>query len=835
MLHRFLNRLQTRAAPAEGERSSVQLELRRLREGVVIGRASNDTIVDSFGTVITVEALHDWWQGYQQHRTVNLQHNLPELRGIRGRPAVGIGRRVDFTPQLEVEIKVLDPQVDQLIEQHKIRGLSLEFFATQQRIEQRAGRNAKVYYRLATEPELCSLSLVDVPGVPQSDILEIRGLQPFWSYAVVDPKVLNGEVTDPQLVSRLMWFPHHDTESPLRSVDERALKTTLANLDPVDVPAEASLSREQIIQRAREHLDRHVRLGLGMRASQKEEKTVNKWIQLRAQQYQAEGLSEADATAKAEADYQALTPEVRAKIEGDGKPAGTPEKRAEPTSDEDKPGLFQRLFGGGNNVTINTAGQAAGESVQTRAKADGEGQGEEKPKDDPAKVKPKDDPAKVKSQEWLEARAALHQVEGLDEKAALAKAREELTPEKRAELDGEPADLEGRVSRMIQENPAIRAMLAQPENPMAAMTGGARARQRMDSDELLGEIMTRTVVPQLERRALDTNEVQKAYNMLRAHGISERALTIEANGTVIREDLARQFVVKPAADIVFRNHMRSLPMQGQKKVDFPRFSRQGLTFQWNRSSAAGAGSTAAITASDPTLDTFPIEVTELNGAAVVPDSFLNFNASGTAFVQQYLLPELRGAAQYEEDRAFFLGDGAAPDPATFTGFHDVTGVTAVTPSTDGDAFTEDILGSLMRALPAAFRSNPSRLAFYIPTALGDDLLDIRAARVTALGDRVTESDANVPGPMPIARYRSVNVYAVPQLPTDEVQGGSAAEAATIYLVHRDQPVIGDALTIRMEPFRQEGFVTKLQLQEFVGLGYQFPSALVRRAGVLPKA
>ena len=826
MLDRFRNLLETRAAPSETlERSSLQLELRRLREGVVVGRASNDTLVDSFGTVITVEALHDWWQGYQQHRTVNLQHNLPELRGIKGKAAVGVGRRVDFTPQLEVEIRVLDPQVDQLIEQGKIRALSLEFLATEQRMEQRAGRNAKVYYRLATEPELCSLALVDVPGVPQSDILEIRGLQPFWKYAVVDPKVLNGEITDPQTVSRLMWFPHHDVESPMRSVNERALKDSLANLDAVTVPAEASLTREQIIQRAREHLDRHVRLGLGMRASQKEEETVNKWIQLRAQQYQAEGLTEQEAVAKAKADYQALTPEVRAKIEGDGKP--TPERRADPADGDDKPGLFQRLFGGGNNVTINTAGQPAGESVQTRAKGDGEGQGEEKPKEEPAKAK---------SQEWLEARAALHQLEGLDEKAALAKAKEDLTPEKRAELDGEPADLEGRVSEIIAANPAIRAMLSQPENPMAAMAvGGARARQKMDGDQLLGEIMMRTVVPQLERRALDTTRVQEAYNMLRAHGISERALTIEANGTVIREDLARQFVVQPSPDVVFRNHMRSLPMQGQKKVNFPRFSRQGLTFQWNRSSSAGAGSTAAITASDPTLDTFPIEVTELNGAAVVPDSFLQFNASGTAFVQQYLLPELRGAAQYEEDRAFFLGAGAHPDPATFTGFHDVTGVTVVTAATNGDAFTEEILGSMLRALPAAFRSDPSRLAFYLPISLGDDLLDIRAARVTALGDRVTETDANRPGPMPIARHRSVNVYAVPQLPNDEDQGTSTGVASTIYLVHRDQPVIGDALTIRMEPFRQEGFVTKLQLQEFVGLGYQFPTALVRRAGVLPKA
>jgi len=51
-----------------------------LREGVVLLRASNDTIADSFGTTITVEALmRDWWEGYRQHRTVSLQHNLPSV------------------------------------------------------------------------------------------------------------------------------------------------------------------------------------------------------------------------------------------------------------------------------------------------------------------------------------------------------------------------------------------------------------------------------------------------------------------------------------------------------------------------------------------------------------------------------------------------------------------------------------------------------------------------------------------------------------------------------------------------------------------------------------
>jgi len=66
------------AKPAQSSR--IPLSLRRLREGVVLLRASNDTIADSFGTTITVEALmRDWWEGYRQHRTVSLQHNLPSV------------------------------------------------------------------------------------------------------------------------------------------------------------------------------------------------------------------------------------------------------------------------------------------------------------------------------------------------------------------------------------------------------------------------------------------------------------------------------------------------------------------------------------------------------------------------------------------------------------------------------------------------------------------------------------------------------------------------------------------------------------------------------------
>lgn len=826
MFRRFKNRIQHRAAPAPktSERSSISLELRRLREGVVVGRASNDEVVDHYGTIITVEALHDWWEGYRQHRTLNLQHNMRELRGIRGKAAVGVGRRVDFTPQLEVEARVFDDETDRLIQERKIAGFSLEFLPTDERIEMRGEREVRVYYRLSSEPEHCSLSLVDLPGVPQSDIFEIRGLEPFWSYAVIDPKVLNGEVGDPELVARLMWVPHHDTQS--RFTSQERLERAYAELKNITVPAEASLSREQIIQRAKEHLDRHQRLGLGVRASQKEE-PVNKWIQLRMEQYQAEGLSEKEAKAKAKADFQKLGPEVRAKLEkaeGGEQPGGLAGV------------LLEAAEEGQRGITINVNGQQP-QGVQGRAQSaqeagEGEGEGERQNRQ-PEK--------RSKQERWLQARAELHVAEGMKLEAAQAQAKKDLEglePEVRTRLEGAPEGNEqGQLDRYIQGqvDARVQAMLAQPENPMAAIAGaGARARRNEDPDQLLSEIMVRTIVPQMQRRALDSGEVQKAYNMLRAHGISERALSIEANGTVIREELARQFVIKPAPDIIFRNHMRSMPMQGQKKVDFPRFSRQGLSAQWNRSSSVGAGSTAAITGSDPTLDTFPIEVTELNMASVVPDSFLEFNASGTVFVQQYLLPEMRGAAQYAEDGQFFLSSGSHPDPATFKGFKAATGVTAVSAGTNGDTFALDILSSLLRAMPVAFRGNISRLAFYVAVPIGDDYGDLLAARQTPLGDRSLERFANQPGPAPIGVHKGIPIYSAPQLPTDETQG-TASNASTAYLVHRDTPVIGDALTLKMEPYRQEGFVTKLQLQEFVGLGYQFPASVVRRPGVLPAA
>lgn len=760
------------------ERRRVDLTVRAGAGDTVLVRASNDQIVDHYGTVITAEALmRDWWTGYQQHRTVSLQHNLPELRGIEGQPNVGRAVRVDFAPQLEVEVQVLDPAVMELVRAGKIGSASLEFVPVETERRAYAGaEQAEVYHRLSSEPEHTGLSLVDKPGVPGADVLSLRALPALWAFAVIDPKVLNGEITDPDQVAQLAWLPHHDVRS--HSVDEPQLQRALADLESgrITVPSFASLTVAQVTARARAHLERHTLLGLGRShgsRAHKEGQTMNKWITARAAQLVAEGQTQADADAKARADYAALAPEMRAKVEG------TPaEQPAEP--EERSGGLIARLFGRGNpgSVTVNVH-----EAVSTRLEP---------------------------------------------EPAAAGEPAAEPTPTGTHEVDD--AALDARIQARLAE------MARLPENPLAAIAGGIRTRGgRLEPEQLLAEVLTRTVLKQIRQQPVTAQDRQEVDNLLSGHGINARALTIEGNGTVIFEELARIFVVRPSDAVVFRNHFRTVPMAGTKKVDFPRFDRSGLSFQWNRQNTPSTGSLTDITPSDPTLDTFPIEVTELNGATVVADSFLHFNTSGARFVAEYLLPEFRAAAQAAEDRAFWLSTKAGSDPATFYGFRSQTGVTDANPgASGGTAFTEDILNTMLRAMPSVFRSVLNDLAFYLPLPSADDFAEIRAGRATALGDRYAETQGTIPGPTPVGRYRGINVYGIAQLPSDETIG-SDHDTGTGYLVHRPSVSIGDGLTLRIEVHRQPGFKSRIELQEFVGLGYEWPTSLVRYAGIGPKA
>ena len=82
-------------------KQTLNLALRYNDEGIVVIRASNDTLNDSYGTVIPVEVLMRVWLGFMAHHTISSQHAL-HLRGIAGQPQIGMATRVDFTPQLEV-------------------------------------------------------------------------------------------------------------------------------------------------------------------------------------------------------------------------------------------------------------------------------------------------------------------------------------------------------------------------------------------------------------------------------------------------------------------------------------------------------------------------------------------------------------------------------------------------------------------------------------------------------------------------------------------------------------------------------------------------------------
>ncbi|MES4791952.1 MAG: hypothetical protein C4321_02250, partial [Chloroflexota bacterium] len=255
-----------------------------MRQGVVVVRASNDTLVDEYGTTITVESLmRDWLPAFWQHRTISLQHNLPELRGIRGKPFVGRATRVDFAPQLEVEIEVLDPETLELLDAGKITGASLEFVPLESRTQRVGDRESQVYYRLASEPELAGLTLTDLPAVPGADVLEVRtDLAAPWQFAVVDPAVFQARSL--QDAAQLMWFPHHDPQT--HAVDPALLEQALADLEAgrFEVPPTATLTREEVARRALEHLRRHTAIGIGVRSQERQEVKMNEWIRMRARQ-----------------------------------------------------------------------------------------------------------------------------------------------------------------------------------------------------------------------------------------------------------------------------------------------------------------------------------------------------------------------------------------------------------------------------------------------------------------------------------------------------------------------------------------------------------------------
>ncbi|NJK46743.1 MAG: hypothetical protein HC933_23045 [Pleurocapsa sp. SU_196_0] len=315
---------------AANEPRRAVLELRRTAANTLVLRATNDGVRDSHGTVISLEPLiRDWLPGFLAHKTISSQHAL-EMRRIHGKPQIGMATRVDCTPQLEVTIRVDDVETLALIDENKLTGGSLEFVPLEWEYQTVEGVETQVFTRFSSDPEHCGLSVVDAPSVPGADILEVRGQLPNWAFAVVDPKVLNLEETDPERIAELRWYPHHNPVT--HTVDRaqvdaatRAIETRAA----VTVPDYASLTAQEIQTRARLHLERHRSSAstLDARAQRTSNGAggtimIGNWIRLRAKQLVLEGMEKIAALAQAKT--EALTkfetqisaqPELRAQAD----------------------------------------------------------------------------------------------------------------------------------------------------------------------------------------------------------------------------------------------------------------------------------------------------------------------------------------------------------------------------------------------------------------------------------------------------------------------------------------------------------------------------------------
>ncbi|WP_293180361.1 phage major capsid protein [Oceanithermus sp.] len=380
----------------------------------------------------------------------------------------------------------------------------------------------------------------------------------------------------------------------------------------------------------------------------------------------------------------------------------------------------------------------------------------------------------------------------------------------------------------IEQFPSIEA-------PQAHMPGiNTRTRGLKLDDEFAGEVLMRAILPKLQMRRHTPQELQELENVLRSRGLSMRTLNLDTTGAVFYDEIARQFTVKPSPDAIARNHWTVVPMRGVRSVTAPSLDSTGITTTWGR-----RGGTAP-TESDPTTGSYDITVDNIEAFVPVGDDYLLFNPAGTRFIQEVLIPSMREKLHYDEDTAFFLSDGAAPYSTKFVGLKNVSGVTEVAPTgANGDPISLAKLDEMIRAMPPAHRRNRRELAFYLADDRALDIQSILGQRQTGLGDQyimgLQERGVIAPGPLPVAVYNGIPVYGVAQLPVNETVGTSS-NASTGFLVNRRILALGDGSTLRIEPLREKGFTTLLQMQEWVGLGYAaWKAAIVRATGLLPKA
>lgn len=780
------------------DRKRLPLALRAIGPDEVIVRASNDRQPDWYKTRITAEALVEWVGGFLQHRAINLEHDQNTLAGY----AV----EVDLAPDLLVRVRLASDEARAALVEGRITGASLEF-APLDWYEEEDG--TIVYTRLAGDPELTGLALVSKPAVPGARVLATRAIPPLWSYAVVDPVVWQRGLP-PEEAVRYAWFPHH---RPDRLVDAGALDRayTLLRAGKVEVPEGASLSREEIIARAWEHLERHSKHGVLMReVSERGVVPTDPEGYELAEDRPWEAPTLGDFTDRP---WDELSREERVRIARHY--AWAPQMPPERFSDLKLPhhdprdgavvwrgvaAAMAALMGARGGVDIPDSDW---DKVYTHLARHYREFGREPPERNRRVSMEPEKKVNEQGNTAPEGRAdSVEVIRRMVEESLKGAVQAPATqaPPPTAEPSPPPVD----VRAIVQEE--VQRLLAK-QAPLGA--GPLHVRTPVSREEGIRELLYRTIAPLVRGTPATPDELQVVDNMRRGLGLSERSINLTGNTAIVTHEIAREILRKPTLQAILRNHFPPKPVGGTRLTDLGIY-QGNITVMFNRGAdAATTGSTATHSAS--TLTVYPLEA-----FAELANEFERFNILGPSWVDEVFLPEVRLALQAKEDELFFQGS------APLDGLLSVAGATAVSIAATSNPTNISILRAAVRNLPSRYKGVPSLLRVYARSDIINGALDEIAGRSTQLGDVALAQALGslAQGPAPALYISGVPVYYSAAL-------DAAAGNVKAILVHQQAPYVGESLTLEMRSFPVAGFKTRLELQEWIGWVFPFAEAVVR--------
>lgn len=778
----------------------VPMSVRASGPDEVVVRASNDRQADAYHTRITAEALTEWVGAFLQHRAVNLEHDQRTLAGY----AV----EADLVPDLVVRVRLATPEARAAVASGAITGASLEFVP----LEWYEQDGEVIYTRLAAEPELTGLGLVSRPAVPGARILETRAAPPLWAYAVVDP-IIWQRALPPEEAQRYLYFPHHRAD---RTVDPAALERAYQAIRAGDVhiPDGATLSRDEVLARAWEHLERHRVYGVLMRVQTRGVVPDDppRYGKDEESDWEAPNLS--DFTDRS---WDELDREERIRIARHY--AWAPEMPPERFSDLKLPhhdprtgavvwrgvvAAMAALLGARGGVDIPAADR---ERVYAHLARHYREFGRE--------------PPEMRRGEMENEEKKLETVDnGVEQRAPAGDTQPQGAPEQgqartpAGQVLVDPATLEDMLGRMAQrvaqEMAEVISQRAAPSGTTPLGTGPVHVRTApMSREQAISEVLYRALAPMVTGSPAGRDDQEKITRMLRHYGLSERSISLTGNTAVIAEEVAREVLRRPSAESILRNHYRVQPQAGTLISKLGVWSG-AITVTFNRTLPN------PIPESTGTHTRAELRVYPYEAAVELENEFERFNILGPSWVNEVFIPEVQAAFTEKEDTVFIQG----ADPQA--GLLSVTGATDVTIAAASNPTAIQVLRAAVRNMPARYRSNPANLAIYARSDIINAALDAIADRQTGLGDATLSGgpESQVQGPRPALYISGVPVYYANAL-------DAAAGNVKAVCVYRPMVRVGQGLAMEIRSFPVANFKTRLEMQEWLGWVFPFPEAIVR--------